>query len=599
MSYFASIGLGSTLLPGILWAKISSGEDITAVTIANAEELAGLKFDEAERAMMLDGLKTQEQRLEALHKVPIANGVAPAIVFNPVPPWRTAPRTAKKTMVRAPVAARAVPSNLEELAFLPVTELAELVRRRKITSVQLTEMYLARLKRYDPVLKCVITMTEDRALKQALAADAEIARGRYRGPLHGIPWGAKDLLAVRGYKTTWGAGPFKEQVIDEDATVVQRLDAAGAVLVAKLTLGELAQGDIWFGGTTRNPWKVDQGSSGSSAGPASATAAGLLGFSIGSETLGSISSPSTRCGTTGLRPTYGRVPKTGAMALSWTMDKLGPICRSVEDCALVLDAIYGPDGKDTIAIAASFNWNALLKPSTLRVGYVKAAFDLPVTDPKDEKRTLHATKKFDDAALGVLRRLGINLIPVALPDLPYDAMRIILTAEAAAAFDELTRSDRDKEMVQQGRFDWPNTFRTARFIPAVDYVNANRVRSNAIRAWDELMQTVDVIVTPTGAANLPQLVATNLTGHPAVILPNGFRDDGTPVSLTFLGGLFEEAKLLAVARAYQEATNFHLAHPTIPLTPRPLAPPPAPPPPPPPPPPAAPPPSPLAASTKS
>lgn len=597
MSYFASIGLGSTLLPGILWAKISSGEDITAVTIANAEELAGLKFDEAERAMMLDGLKTQEQRLEALHKVPIANGVAPAIVFNPIPPWRTAPRTAKRAMVRSPVAARAVPSSLEELAFLPVTELAELVRRRKVTSLQLTEMYVARLKRYDPVLKCVITMTEDRALKQARAADAEIARGRYRGPLHGIPWGAKDLLAVRGYKTTWGAGPYKEQVIDEDATVVQRLDAAGAVLVAKLTLGELAQGDIWFGGTTRNPWKVDQGSSGSSAGPASATAAGLLGFSIGSETLGSISSPSTRCGTTGLRPTYGRVPKTGAMALSWTMDKLGPICRSVEDCALVLDAIYGPDGKDTSAIAASFNWNALLKPSTLRVGYVKAAFDLPVTDPKDEKRTLHATKKFDDAALDVLRGLGINLIPVVLPDLPYDAMRIILTAEAAAAFDELTRSDRDKEMVQQGRFDWPNTFRTARFIPAVDYVNANRVRSNAIRAWDELMQTVDVIVTPTGAANLPQLVATNLTGHPAVILPNGFRDDGTPVSLTFLGGLFEEAKLLAVARAYQQATNFHLARPTIPLTPRPLAPPPAPPPPPPPPPPA-PPPSPLAASAK-
>jgi Asp-tRNA(Asn)/Glu-tRNA(Gln) amidotransferase A subunit family amidase len=272
------------------------------------------------------------------------------------------------------------------------------------------------------------------------------------------------------------------------------------------------------------------------------------------------------------------------MALSWTMDKLGPICRSVEDCALVLDAIHGPDGKDPSAIAASFNWNASLKPTTLRVGYVKAAFDLPVIDPKDEKRTLHATKKFDDAALGVMRGLGIDLIPIDLPDLPYDAMRIILTAEAAAAFDELTRSDRDKELVQQGRFDWANTFRTARFIPAVDYVNANRVRSNAIRAWDELMQKVDVIVTPTGAANLFQLVATNLTGHPAVILPNGFRDDGTPVSLTFLGGLFEEAKLLAVARAYQQATKFHLSRPTIPLTPRPLAPPPQPPPPPPPPP---------------
>jgi len=574
MGYFASIGLASTLFPGVLWAKVAAGAEITAATIASAEEVAGLKFDEAERTMMLEGLKTQEQRIEALHKIPLPNSVPPAIVFNPVPPWRTPPRESKKPMVRGPVRRVSVPSNLEGLAFLPVTELSDLVRRRKVTSLQLTQMYLARLQRYDPVLKCVINLTEDRALAQARAADAEIAWGKYRGPLHGIPWGAKDLLAVRGYKTTWGAGPYKDQVIDEDATVVKRLDDAGAVLVAKLTLGELAQGDIWYGGTTKNPWKVDQGSSGSSAGPASAAAAGLIGFGIGSETLGSISSPATRCGVTGLRPTYGRVPKTGAMALSWSMDKLGPLCRSVEDCALVLDAIHGPDGKDPMAIAASFNWDASLKPSRLRVGYVKAAFDLPVTDPKDEKRTLHPTKKFDDRALGVLRRMGVNLIPVDLPDLPYDAMRIILTAEAAAAFDEMTRADRDNLMVQQGKFDWPNTFRTARFIPAVDYVNANRVRSSAIRAWDELMQKVDVIVTPTGAANLSQLVATNLTGHPAVILPNGFRDDGTPVSLTFLGGLFEEAKLLAVANAYQRATGFHLVHPTVPLTPPPPPPPP-------------------------
>lgn len=577
IGYFASIGLGSTLLPGVLWAKISNGEEITAATIANAEEIAGLKFDDAERAMMLEGLKTQEQRIEALHNIPIVNSEAPAIVFNPVPAWRTPPKGRKKPMVRGPVASRPVSSNLEELAFLPVSELSDLVRRRKVSSLQLTQMYLGRLKRYDPVLKCVITLTEDRALSQARAADAEIARGKYRGALHGIPWGAKDLLAVRGYKTTWGAGPYKEQVIDDDATVVQRLDAAGAILVAKLTLGELAQGDIWYGGMTRNPWKVDQGSSGSSAGPASAVAGGLVGFAIGSETLGSISSPSTRCGTTGLRPTFGRIPKSGAMALSWSMDKLGPLCRSVEDCALVLDAIHGPDGKDASAIAAPFNWDASLKPQQLRVGYVKAAFDLPVTDPKDEKRTMHATKKFDDAALAAFNRMGVNLIPIDVPDLPYDAMRIILTAEAAAAFDEMTRSNRDNEMVQQGKGDWPNTFRMARFIPAVDYVNANRVRSRAIRAWDELMQKVDVIVTPTGAANLWQLVATNLTGHPAVILPNGFRDDGTPVSLTFLGGLFEEAKLLAVANAYQQATGFHLVHPAIPST---LPPPPPPPPPP-------------------
>ena len=566
MTYFSGIGLGSTLFPGVLWAKLSSGADITVDTIASAEEVAGLHFDQQERELMLDGLKQQEQRIEALHKSPLDNSVSPAIKFDPVPPGKKIPPPSHRAMVRSRPTSRAVPADLEELAFLSVTELSELVRHRRVTSTQLTEMYLARLKKYDPVLHCVISLTEERALKQAAAADAEIKRGHYRGPLHGIPWGAKDLLAVRGYKTTWGAGPFKEQVIDTDATVVQRLDDAGAVLVAKLTLGELAQGDIWFGATTRNPWKVDQGSSGSSAGPASATAAGLVGFSVGSETLGSISSPSTRCGTTGLRPTFGRVPRTGAMALSWTMDKLGPICRSVEDCAIVLDAIYGPDNKDNTVIPADYHWNAHLSPKSLRIGYVKSAFDLPQTDPVDPKHTLHATKKFDDAALDVFHRMGIHLIEIDLPAVPYDAMRIILSAEAAAAFDELTRSDRDKELVQQGKFDWPNSFRTSRFIPAVDYVNANRVRTLAIQQWDDLMRKVDVIVTPTGAANLSQLVATNLTGHPAVIVPNGFRDDGTPVSLTFLGGLFEEAKVLAVAKAYQDATGFHLRHPVVPLT---------------------------------
>ena len=562
MTYFAGIGLGGTLLPGVLWAAVANGAEITNASIAAAEELAGLKFDDAERTMMLEGLKQQHSRIETLHKAQIANSTSPALIFNPVPAGMRVPRDAKRPMVRARVFARAVPGNLDELAFLPVTELSEMMRLRRITATQLTRMYIARIRKYDPALKCVVTLMEERAMAQARTADAEMSRGKYRGPLHGIPWGAKDLLAVRGHKTTWGAGPYRNQVIDDDATVVERLDAAGAILIAKLTLGELAQGDVWFGGTTKNPWKLDQGSSGSSAGPASATAAGLVGFAIGSETLGSISSPSTRCGTTGLRPTFGRVPKSGAMALSWSMDKLGPICRSVEDCALVFDAIHGPDGKDLSAIPASFNWDAALDPSRLRIGYVKSAFDLPILDPKDEKRTLHGSKKFDDAALGVLRSMRISLIPVELPDLPYDSMRIILTAEAAAAFDDLTRSNRDSELVQQGRNDWANTFRTARFIPAVDYINANRLRSTAIAAWHELMKTVDVIVTPTSAANLSQLVATNLTGHPAVILPHGFRDDGTPVSLTFLGGLFQEAKLMAVAHAYQSATGFHRLHPT-------------------------------------
>jgi Asp-tRNA(Asn)/Glu-tRNA(Gln) amidotransferase A subunit family amidase len=568
MSYFAGIGLGATLMRELLWASVSNGAEISASTIAAAEELAGLKFDDAERAMMLEGLKTQEARLEALHKIEIKNSLSPAFVFDPVPPGKLIPRAKKIPMVRSRATMRTLPLLDEDIAFLPVTELSEFIRRGQLKPSRLTEIYLERLKRFDPVLRCVITLTEDRARAQAKAADAEIARGRYRGPLHGIPWGAKDLLAVKGYRTTWGAGPYKEQVIDEDATVVQRLDDAGAILLAKLTLGELAQGDTWYGGKTRNPWKVDTGSSGSSAGPASATAGGLVAFAIGSETLGSISSPSTVCGATGLRPTYGRVPKTGAMALSWTMDKLGPICRSVEDCALVLDAIYGPDGKDNMAIAAPFTWDATLSPKKLRIGYVKSAFDTPRLDPKDEKQTLHLSKQWDDRALEVLRgEMGLNLIPIDLPDLPYDAMRIILTAEAAAAFDDLTRSNRDGELVQQSRFDWANTFRTARFIPAVDYINANRLRSRTILAWDEMMKKVDVIVTPTSAANLSQLVATNLTGHPAVIVPNGFRADGQPVSLTFLGGLFEEGKVLAVASAYQRATGFHKVHPAIPLTP--------------------------------
>ncbi|CAN5705280.1 amidase [soil metagenome] len=562
VEYFTSIGLGSTLLPGVVWAKLESGAEITSATVKCAEEIAGLSFDEAEREMMVAGLRVNETRIRALHAVELSNSESPVLTFNPLPPGKSvSPEPGQRARV-AP-RARAVPRDLEDLAFAPVTELAALIRSRRITSTQLTEMYLTRIRRLDPLVRSVITLTEDRARSQARAADAEIARGNYRGSLHGIPWGAKDLLAVRGYKTTWGAGPYRDQVIDEDATVVQRLDAAGAVLVAKLSLGELAQGDVWFDAMTRNPWKLDQGSSGSSAGPAAATAAGLVGFSIGSETLGSISSPSTRCGVTGLRPTYGRVPKTGAMALSWTMDKLGPICRSVEDCALVLEAISGPDGMDAGATAPAFVSNSDLRLLDVRIGYFNAAFDVPEKDPADASRTLHGTKSFDDTALDVLRGLGVQLRPVEMPELPYDAMRIILTAEAAAAFDSLTRSNRDSELVQQTRNDWANTFRVARFIPAVDYINANRLRARAITAWDRLFDSVDVIVTPTSVAGPSQLVATNLTGHPAVIAPNGFRSDGTPVSLTFLGSLFGEARLLRVAGAYQAATAFHLRRPDL------------------------------------
>jgi Asp-tRNA(Asn)/Glu-tRNA(Gln) amidotransferase A subunit family amidase len=586
MTYFGSVGLGSTLLPGVLWARVHAGEEITPATIASAEEIAGLSFTAAEREMMVSDLKEQAGQIAELHKVTLDNGVEPAVVFDPLPPGVKPPAPAGPAAQRPPMArsrpsGRARPAREEELAFLPVSELSELVRTRKLSSTELTRMYLGRIRRFDPQLKAVITLTEERALRQAAAADAEIARGQYRGPLHGIPWGAKDLLAVKGYRTTWGAGPYRNQVIDQDAEVVRRLDAAGAVLLAKLSLGELAQGDVWFGNgptdaptderktrtgqRTRNPWKLDQGSSGSSAGPASATAAGLVGFSIGSETLGSIASPSTRCGTTGLRPTFGRVPRTGAMALSWTMDKLGPICRSVEDCALVLDAIHGPDGEDRTVRDAAFRWDAALPLRSIRVGYVKADFDRPETDPTapEGRRQVHPTKAFDDAALAVLRRLGMDLVPVTLPEAAYNAMRIVLVAEAAAAFDELTRSGRDDQLVQQGPNDWANTFRAARFIPAVEYVNANRARMVAMQRWHELMRSVDVIVTPTFTPNALQLVATNFTGHPAVILPHGFRPDGTPVSLTFIGGLYEEAKLLRVAHAYQSATDFHTRRPTL------------------------------------
>jgi len=562
MEYFAAAGLGSTLLPGVLWSQVAAGADITAVTVKCAEEIAGLSFDDDEREMMVAGLRTNEARIRSLHEVELANSESPVLTFNPLPPGRSIPLE-PRPVSRPGARIRAVPRNLEELAFASVAELGALLRARRITSTQLTEMYLARIRRLDPSLHSVITLTEERARAQARVADAEIARGRYRGPLHGIPWGAKDLLAVRGYRTTWGAGPYREQTIDEDATVVQRLDAAGAVLLAKLSLGELAQGDVWFGGMTRNPWKLDQGSSGSSAGPAAATAAGLVAFAIGSETLGSISSPVTRVGATGLRPTYGRVPKTGAMALSWTMDKLGPICRTAEDCALVLEAISGADGLDASASAPPFISNPRLRASDVRVGYFKTAFDVPEIDPANRERTLHGTKTFDDAALAVLRGLGVTLIPVDIPQLAYDAMRIILTAEAAAAFDALTRSNRDELLVQQSSNDWANTFRVARFIPAVDYINANRLRARAIAAWDELFARVDVVVTPTAVAGFPQLLATNLTGHPAVILPHGFRADGTPVSLTFLGSLFGEARLLTVAGAYQRSTDFHLRHPPI------------------------------------
>jgi Asp-tRNA(Asn)/Glu-tRNA(Gln) amidotransferase A subunit family amidase len=607
LATFSGMGFGSTLLPGVLWALAQGKTEITEAMIAQAAAIADLPVPTEQRKTLLETLNERVKGYEEIHKLHIPNSVAPALVFDPVLP-STKLETEKRPMKMSPapaVAARGVPTNLEDVCFASARELSELVRTKKISSLALTQMYLERLKRYDPQLHFVITLTEERALTKAKEADRDLAAGKYRGPLHGLPWGAKDLLAVAGYATTWGAGGFEKQTFDEDATVVTRLDKAGAVLVAKLSLGALAMDDRWFGGKTRNPWNPAQGSSGSSAGSASAVAAGCVAFAIGSETLGSISSPSTRCGCTGLRPTFGLVPRTGAMALSWSMDKLGPICRSVEDTALVLNAIYGPDGKDRTVTNAAFNWDAHLDMKGVRVGYLKEDFEKPFEQPeepskpdselsaeekkkrdeqkarREERRVqVEYDRKFQRAALEKLQAMGVKLEPVALPKFPYDAMVPLLDAEAAAAFDELTRSGRDKLLTEQGPDDWPTTFRAARFIPAVEYIQANRARTLAMEAVSKAFEDFDVIVAPT---NSQQLVVTNLTGYPALILPNGFRGDeappprknergeiegnyggpGTPVSLTFLAPLYREADLLAFARAYQNATDFHLQHPKL------------------------------------
>src|SRR5437016_5820910 len=462
----SQFGLTATLFPGVLWAIADENGKVSRDMIDHAALVADVHINDEYKEVMLESLNDFKNDYEAIYKLKIPNGTAPAFDFNPVPPdWGIKVETQRVPLrLSAPkVNASGAPKNIEDVAFYSVRQLAELVRTKKVSSTALTEMYLERLKRYDPTLKFVITLADDRARAKAKEADREIAAGKYRGPLHGIPWGAKDLLAVKGYRTTWGAGGFEDQTIDVDATVVQRLDAAGAVLLAKLTLGALAQGDRWFGGMTRNPWNTQQGSSGSSAGSASATAAGCVGFAIGSETLGSISSPSTRCGATGLRPTFGMVPRTGAMALSWTMDKLGPLCRAVEDCAIVLNTIHGPDGHDRTVHPAAFNWDANLDWRKLRVGYLKNDFELQNPNqpepPKDEKeatpeemkkreedkanRALARTRRvydkaFEDAALEKLGKMGITLIPVELPKFPYQSMVPILLAEAAADFHCLT-----------------------------------------------------------------------------------------------------------------------------------------------------------------
>ncbi|MBL1214290.1 MAG: amidase [Ignavibacteriae bacterium] len=522
---------------------------VTKEDIEHAEKIIGVTFTDAERDTMLSDVIDNLNSYQTIHEQNIDNSIPPAVMFNPIPVGYKN-LVEQKEIKYSDYSAAKLPESKEELAFYSIGQLAELIRTKQITSTELTEFYLNRLKKYNTKLECVITLTEELALKQAAKADEEIAAGNYKGMLHGIPYGAKDLLAVEGYKTTWGAAPYKDQVIDETATVIKNLEEAGAVLVAKLTLGALAWGDVWYDGVTKNPWNIEQGSSGSSAGSASATSAGLVPFAIGTETWGSIVSPSTVCGVTGLRPTYGRVSRTGAMALSWTMDKIGPICRSAEDLAIVFSAIHGEDGIDQTLYDFPFNYSPQIDFTELKIGYLKSDFE-----------NQYPFKQNDSLTLLKLKELGAELIPIELPDIPVYDISFILSAEAAAAFDGLTRSNKDDLLVRQIKNAWPNVFRTSRLIPAVEYINANRLRHALIQKMAEVMNEVDLYIAPSWEGS--NLLLTNLTGHPCVVLPNGFSEDGTPTSITFMGKLFDEGTLIAFAKKYQDAATHHLKHPDL------------------------------------
>ena len=528
----------------------SDTPDIVVKDLQHAQKIIGLNFTLQEQDSMLGDLNDRLKAYKALRDYPLTNNIPPSLIFNPVPPDFYINNNKRPIHWEIPENIE-FPEDKNKLAFYSILELASLLKYQKVTSTELTSFFINRLKEHGDTLQCVITITEKLAMQQAKKADLEISGGNYKGPLHGIPYGVKDLLSVEGYPTTWGAAPFKDQVIDETATVVKKLEEAGGVLIAKLTLGALAWGDVWFGGVTKNPWDLNQGSSGSSAGSASASTAGLVPYSIGSETWGSIVSPSTRCGTTGLRPSYGRVSRTGAMALSWSMDKLGPICRSAIDCAIVFESIHGEDEADQSLIDAAYNFDINKSVSTFKIGYLKDIFDENKSNIKNDARTLEQFKS-----------MGIELEPVSLPEnIPTESLSIILDAEAAAAFDQLTLSDRDSLLVRQIKNAWPNSFRKSRFIPAVEYINANRIRYALIQGINAILKDYDAIITPTFGGN--QVLMTNLTGHPCVVLPNGFDGKERPTSFSIIGNLFEEEKILRLAMKYQEETNFEDVHPPL------------------------------------
>jgi Asp-tRNA(Asn)/Glu-tRNA(Gln) amidotransferase A subunit family amidase len=619
MSYFGALGLSSTLLPGVLWAQANQqqGSPITKEMVAAAEQIAGLEFTEEERTAIANGLANTRTTIQRLHQNPLPYNTFPSYVFDPVPPGEKMPALAKTPMVRAKVPVMARPTSVEELAYAGVAQLSELVRTRKVKPSELTEMYIGRLKKYDPQLHCVITLTEERARAQAKQLDSEISLGKYRGPLHGIPWGGKDLLAVKGYPTTWGAGLYKEQSFDHDATVVKRLDDAGAILIAKLTLGALAQGDVWFGERTRNPWNPGNasnafdgstGSSGSSAGTASAVSAGCVPFGLGTETNGSITSPSTVCAISGFRPTFGRVPRTGAMALAYTMDKIGPMTRSAEDCAIVFSVIQGPDNIDRATKDVPFSWNAASPLARLRIAYI----DPPMqrTSATDSTMIKPPVNPGVLAAVEALKAQGatVKMIP-ALPTANQYA-GIILDAECGAAFQPDTVNGRIRELDTPREFlttaterangttstraysTWGGTFRRGQFVPAVEYINAMRARTKLQQDYWNAFKDVDVVIMagaggPVAQGTNENTSVTNLTGNPCITAPaalytpqvqQGGRGAGAgapanpnasppaplnprPGTIRFLGALYRDDLVTRVAHAYQSATDFHKAKP--------------------------------------
>ena len=582
LSYFSGVGLTTTLLPGTLWARMQEqqAQEVTPEMIREAGTLSGLELTEEQAEEMAEGVNRNLAGYAELHEYELHNSVAPPLYFSALVPGTEIDRTERPFRVSVPTGLRR-PADLEDIAFWPLTGLAELIRTRQVSSVELTEMYLSRLKRYNPKFNNVVTFTDDLALKEARRADMEIRSGQYRGPLHGLPWGAKDILAVRGYPTTWGSNAFKDQVTEYEATVVKLLREAGAVLIAKLTTGELAGGDRWFGGRTRNPWNSTMGSSGSSAGPASATVAGCVAFAIGTETSGSILSPSVACGASGLRPTYGRVSRFGAMTLRWTGDRLGPICRHVEDCAIVFKTIARPDDQDASVLDVPFNWDAELDVSQFRVAYFQDAFE----DDDNKGADWLAN---DQRSLDQLRSMGIALTAMDVPlrDFSTEGLRP-LSAESSAAFDDFLRSGRETELGRPGR---GTGWRVNQTVPAVAYLRAQQVRGIMMRRLDDALGDFDVYVVPYGDARA-RLAETppgeggggggggaapsrrsatsqffQLANHaclPAVAVRNGFGEDGLPTGIVFVGKPFSETKVLSLAKAYQDETGFHRRVPDL------------------------------------